>query len=53
MTLPLTFSLLCDKDGLFIAKRIVGWPNFHKPKDRQQKERAISQLVDSFEILCG
>ena len=38
----LTFSLLCDR--LFKAKRIVGFPCFHKPKERK-KERYRGSLV--------
>ena len=51
MTLPLTFTLLCDKDNLFIAKGMAGWPYFHKPKERQT-DREIPQLADCFEVLC-
>ena len=40
MTLPLTFSLLFDKNRLSTEKRIAGLPHFHK-----QKERYLSLLI--------
>ena len=48
MTLPPTFLLLCDKNTLFMAERIVGLQYFHKPTERmkdRKKERYHSFLI--------
>ena len=45
MTLPLAFSLLCDKNLLFGAKRIAGLRCYHKPTERQL-ERMTENIED-------
>ena len=48
MASPLTFSLLCDKNRLFRAKRIAGSPYFRKPT-----ERKILPLADSLKYFAA
>ena len=60
MTRPLTFSLLCDQNSLFRAKRIVGFPYLYKRKERKkerkkerEREGGILPIVGSFEIFAA
>ena len=45
VTPPLAFSLLCDENRLFIAKRIAGLPYFRNPKERKNEGRKERKKV--------